>query len=588
MSKDAGGFLRKVVRFVANPTTDWSALDMGAADLAESEYAKTEIKAMIERKRRNDFVRKRELDMLRKVRREGLSPDNALAMGGSSNLEADSRPHNGARSDIAVKAKIDEIEQQMVGGSGPRSRPATPIGQQDSHASGHAQFAPTLPDKMVFDREAMTAPATLPGLDFGAPRPISRAVPAASKDASYPSSTNSAQSRQSQVLTQPGVELVHDPELDESVIAFANADFDQCERCLVALIQPDGDRHRQNETWLVLLDFYRALDLPQKFEPLSLSYAQHFGMSAPQWYSLPNRVAALHAAQNAADPNRYVRDPSDVTDGSAVTEPGIEPSHRPIDGWVAPAVIDHEAVTQLRVLALQLPQPWTMDWRGVHSITAQGAGELSELAHQWAQASTDMHWIGADSLLAVLAEATPTGSRDIDPALWMLRLNALILCNRAVDFDEVAIDYCITYESSPPSWEAPKCKVQLQKDALQPHTQTLSLVSEVTTSFVESRMLDEVEFVQVSALNLSGQLVGDIGSTLAQLDGQLGSSATLVIHCEHLLRVDFIAAGDLLNWVLARRAEGRKVTFLSAHRVVAMFFGAMGINEHASIRLQIS
>jgi len=106
--------LRKVVRFVANPTTDWTELDAPVSEEdRESEYAKSEIKAMIERKRRNDFVRKRELDMLRKIRREGLSPDNALLLGSASRLDPDSRPQNGARSDIAVKAKIDEIEKYV-------------------------------------------------------------------------------------------------------------------------------------------------------------------------------------------------------------------------------------------------------------------------------------------------------------------------------------------------------------------------------------------------------------------------------------------------------------------------------------------
>lgn len=98
MSKDTGGFLRKVVRFVANPTTDWTELDAPSTDSAESDYAKTEIKAMIERKRRNDFVRKRELDMLRKIRREGLSPDNALALSSPSNMDPDSRPQQDRKS----------------------------------------------------------------------------------------------------------------------------------------------------------------------------------------------------------------------------------------------------------------------------------------------------------------------------------------------------------------------------------------------------------------------------------------------------------------------------------------------------------
>jgi len=187
----------------------------------------------------------------------------------------------------------------------------------------------------------------------------------------------------------------------------------------------------------------------------------------------------------------------------------------------------------------------------------------------------------------VLGESSPSGVRDVDPAFWMLRLDVLRLCNRADQFDEVAIDYCVTYELSPPSWEAAVCQVKQMRDGLTPHTMTLSHVSDVTTTFVESQLHDDIEFVQVAALNLSGQLVGDISETLRQLDGQLGASITLDIDCEHLLRVDFIAAGDLLNWVLARRGEQREVTFVKPHRLVALFFGAMGINEHAKVKLQL-
>ena len=114
--KDTTSFFRKVVKFVANPATEWAELDAPTEDTRESDYAKGELKAMIERKRRNDFVRKREFDMLRKVRREGLSSEQLAALG-SSRLD-DSQPRisdQPVRQDAGVKAKIDEIEQQMVG-----------------------------------------------------------------------------------------------------------------------------------------------------------------------------------------------------------------------------------------------------------------------------------------------------------------------------------------------------------------------------------------------------------------------------------------------------------------------------------------
>ena len=137
-------FFRKVVKFVANPATDWTSLEGGAADERETELAKSELKAMIERKRRNDFVRKREFDMLRKVRREGLTSEQLAALGGSSRLD-DSEvrlPDSGARPDSGVKAKIDEIEQQMVG--------------------EHAHFPPSGPRHPPEFYNAPTQPAAMP------------------------------------------------------------------------------------------------------------------------------------------------------------------------------------------------------------------------------------------------------------------------------------------------------------------------------------------------------------------------------------------------------------------------------------------
>src|SRR4051794_32847328 len=127
---DNESFFRKVVRFVANPATDWTDLNSRQEDTRELEIEKSELKAMIERKRRNDFVRKREFDMLRKVRREGLSPEQLAALGGSSRLddsEARLPDSNAARPD-GVKQKIDEIEQQMVGDGFASSSSRKPAG----------------------------------------------------------------------------------------------------------------------------------------------------------------------------------------------------------------------------------------------------------------------------------------------------------------------------------------------------------------------------------------------------------------------------------------------------------------------------
>ena len=197
-----------------------------------------------------------------------------------------------------------------------------------------------------------------------------------------------------------------------------------------------------------------------------------------------------------------------------------------------------------------------------------------------------MRWLAGDRLFTVMQEAAPTGVRDADPAFWQLRLDALRMTNRPDQFDEAAIDYCVTYEVSPPSWEAARCVVRITGPNQGTTQPPLSVVSDVSTSFEESQLTDDPTMVQVSTVELSGQLIGDIAATLGKMDSQLGSATIVNVSCARLIRVDFIAAGDLLNWVLARRAENRVVRFIEAHRMVALFFGAMGINEHATVKVR--
>src|SRR5207344_2328506 len=129
------------------------------------------------------------------------------------------------------------------------------------------------------------------------------------------------------------------------------------------------------------------------------------------------------------------------------------------------------------------------------------------------------------------------------PVLWMLRLEALRLANRPDQFDEAAIDYCVTYEVSPPSWERATCLVRIGGTTNSTTTPPMSIVSEVSTNFQESGVADEHAGVQqVASVDLSGQLAGDIGSTLQKIDRKLGASPLVNVSCARLIRVDFIAA----------------------------------------------
>lgn len=636
-------FFRKVARFVANPTTDWTDISSRQEDTRELELEKSELKAMIERKRRNDFVRKREFDMLRRVRREGLSPEQLASLGTSSRLDdSEARlPDHAAKRPDGVKAKIDEIEQQMVGDAGFNStrnkaaglssavppplresrdvresrearetretrewsearEPSESVDSGDSSglraayagrlpqntaAQGYRPAPPPpAPPPLVLPPAAAPAPvqmgnslpplAPMTAVSFDTPGTAPAMAPgyesAAERAAATPSQLGTLNDFGSPFAVDAS-EVVHDPELDEAVISFANADFAQCEDALQRLTADDGPRGQHAETWLVLFDLYRATGQQQRFESLAVEYAQQFGWSAPQWYSLPKLVADAQAdapTLNEATPTRG---------GLTV-------------GWLAPEHLDIEAVARLRSQALQMPLPWVFDWHQLKLIDAEAAMQLSVLFRLWSGQSIELRWIGGERLFQVLSEAAPTGVRDADPAFWLTRLDALRLANRPDQFDEAAIDYCVTYEVSPPSWEPTRCKVHISSGGQSTHQPELSVVSDVSTGFMESGLLDESGpvpgQVEVAYVELSGQLIGDIGATLTKLQTELTMAPVISVSCSRLIRVDFIAAGDLLNWVLAKRAEGRAVQFVETHRLVALFFGAMGINEHAKVQVR--
>jgi hypothetical protein len=571
-------FFRKVVRIIANPATDWSELNSRRDDAREMEIEKSELKAMIERKRRNDFVRKREFDMLRKVRREGLSPEQLAALGSSSKLDdSEVRLADGdSRSSRTegVKAKIDEIEQQMVGeasGFPPAAPPSRKPVYFDPQPLREPTPPPVTPDidlgaELVDDGDRLPALPPLPDPDLpprSAPTPVkmSGGLPPL---APMSMSTSIEAVDFNSPLAVEVSEVMHDPDLDEAVIAFANADFSTCEQSLQRLTGPGGARHQHAETWLVLFDLYRATGQQPRFEALALDYAQQFGWSAPQWYSLPKQVS----------------------DSVADERPARARGHDSV-GWIAPAELDIEALAKLRSQTLQMPLPWVFDWGGLRRIDAEAAMQLSMLFRLWSGQALEMRWLSGERLFAVLQEAAPTGVKDADPAFWLTRLDALRLVNRVDQFDEAAIDYCVTYEVSPPSWEPTRCNVRISGTTLSTRQPQTSVLTEPNTGFVESSLLDDTDSAhQIASAELSGQLVGDISRTLTSLNEGVGAAATLSVSCARLIRVDFLAAGDLLNWVLAKKAENRAVHFIEAHRLVALFFGAMGINEHARVQVR--
>ena len=267
--KDGASFFRKVVRFVANPATDWTELEPPGRS-ARASSSKSELKAMVERKRRNDFVRKREFDMLRKLRREGLSPEQLAALGGSSKLDdsearlSDSgqRPHRCRREGQDRRDRAADGGRRLGAGRHAASRPASTSADRPA-AAGAARRRRQAAARAAGRAARVTPP--LPPLPERRLRRLRRwrrragvrrcralppLAPLSLADAGAPAEFE-------QPFAVEVSEVAHDPELDEAVIAFANADFNHCEQALRQLIGAGRRARAHAETWLVLFDLYR-------------------------------------------------------------------------------------------------------------------------------------------------------------------------------------------------------------------------------------------------------------------------------------------------------------------------------------------
>jgi anti-anti-sigma regulatory factor len=137
-------------------------------------------------------------------------------------------------------------------------------------------------------------------------------------------------------------------------------------------------------------------------------------------------------------------------------------------------------------------------------------------------------------------------------------MEILQLLNREKEFEEASIDYCVTYEVSPPAFVPPKNKVTTDIEQI-----------------VEPAM--ETDRFKMPAV------VDSRTNVIASITEFAASHNPAVIDCARLNRVDFSAAGQLLSALAPLATKGRAVQLLNVNHLVAALFHVMGLRDIASI-----
>ena len=572
MSKEEtppGGLLSKVVRFVRNPTVNWTELD-SIQDDRESQYSKQMLKEMIERKRRNDFVRRREFDQLRKLRqREVLQGHRVEDAAGRPSFFQSSMASPDERA-VTLK-KIDEIEAQMSqqwwkskqGADAPTEPGVLPDSRTETSDSAHARaYAPTAPGHLpgAMDDKAPVQPLfaddSMAIGKFGGTDATMRAGPQ-SVEASF--------SPEMPMAPAPAFEpeeFVHEPDLEEAAIRFANGDHAGAESGLLEVLaqHQQDEPEQQLEIWMTLFDLYRAMGQHDRFDTLAIDFAARFSRSAPMWFSMPEQLGMAAPAAAGAVP--------------------AAPMRRDFS-WNAPAALAVSSVAALHASLARSSSPWTLSWSRLVSIDEAAVPLLADQVTQWADRDGQFVFSGVEKLNALLDAKTQSGDRSNSPEWWRLRMAAMRLMGKPDEFELVALDYCVTYEVSPPSWVSPRCGYSDNEG-----------VSSGAAPLGEDRDFMVTDLVDPSTpaaldaspvVQLSGYIDGDATPLLEPFVSLVRPGVLLSIACDRLIRVDFAAAGSVLNWAAEQQAQGSVIQFHNLHRLVAIFFNVIGINEHARV-----
>jgi ABC-type transporter Mla MlaB component len=157
------------------------------------------------------------------------------------------------------------------------------------------------------------------------------------------------------------------------------------------------------------------------------------------------------------------------------------------------------------------------------------------------------------------------GERGSGEAPWLLLLELLLLMNREKDFEETAMDYCVTFEVSPPSFEAP----------------ARAAVSVSATAGSDAAGGDRF---------LLPALVEGAGAALLDaIEAFAGQHASLVLDCSRLARIDYAAATALgarlrqLAGDAGSTGGKRSIELRDLNHLVAALLRLLGVGEYARL-----
>ena len=318
------------------------------------------------------------------------------------------------------------------------------------------------------------------------------------------------------------------PLLEEAAILFANGQSTLVEHILRDAIDADDLGNATLTAWAMLFDLYQITGDQLQFENLSIAYASRFETSPPAWL-------ALLASETSAAPMR------------APAVPSVSFSGR-LDAGVV------KTLEKTRTLA-ERNSVLRLEFMRITDVDPIGCGLLLRVLKQVQKSGIDLILVGAPELVEKIRAILEVGRRDETEAPWLLLMELLALLNQQGAFEETSIDYCVTFEVSPPAFTPPKSKV--------------------TTAMEEPLADTTANDVYIMPAVIEGKTT----ALVAALADFAAAYNPARVDCTHLTRVDVNAAGQLLTGLTPVAGDGRTIEFINVNHLVAALFNVIGLKQ---------
>jgi anti-anti-sigma regulatory factor len=373
-----------------------------------------------------------------------------------------------------------------------------------------------------------------PSLDFTGFTPSAKAKPAPAAKPSPETAQARSQREPDSILSVEVTAASGDvaPVIEETAILFANGQAEQALAALQRSVREDDIGAQALQCWLMLFEVHQHLGRREDFESLALEFVVKFERSAPAW-----RDGAAEARAN----------PALLTGGTGYCA---------FVGAVSAA--SAAEFEKLRALG-QKQQMIRVDFGRIQSIDGAGAQRLCEALAELRAGGKEVVLTGEARLLELLEGACQPGNASADRGLWELLFEVYRWFGRKERFEEAAVNYAVTFEVSPPSWES----------GAAPAVKTRQAAASGETAG--------------AALALSGDVTAAGEALVKELRDWAAANSMLVVDLSRVRRVDFVSAGVMLNALSQLRQAGTTIQIRGTNEMIAALFEVMGISKVASV-----